>query len=83
MLLNTDQFLWQPGRDDRRGTFTVEASTLRWQQVPQEFVLQSARTGRKVHMEAERVDRDAEGEVIAWIYKPKGPLRFRVTVFND
>jgi hypothetical protein len=34
-------------------------------------------------MEAERVDRDAEGEVIAWIYKPKGPLRFRVTVFND
>lgn len=83
MLLNTDQFLWQPGNDANRSTFTAEASSLGWQQIPREFVLQSAKTGRKVHMEAERVDRDAEGDPQAWIYKPKGPLRFRVTVFND
>ncbi len=49
------------------------------------FVVRSARTGDRIAFVPQGVDRDAEGEVVAYVYAPASlaPAGLRVMLFND
>lgn len=69
------------------GAFVIDASDNKLFQfaVPQAFSFVSHKTGNAVLCVLDNTERNAENEVLAWIYKPLKSIKgFRhVTVFND
>lgn len=83
MTVNSNKFHWH--KDTK--TMSAEISDLNTKDVPQEIGMVSQRTGKSAYFALVRTDRDEEGDVRFWEYKPRNESRWcgveKVVVFND
>ena len=66
----------------------TEASLIEWPPLyaPQYITLKSEWTDRQITLEKVHTERDLEGDVVLWMYKPanrEGGVELTVEVFND
>lgn len=81
-MLNTNQFTF----DKTRKTLTAEASSLPdadWSF--RHLTIQSVHTGKRVFFEWVKTERDWEGDIMAWVYRPvdKKVNVKTLVIFND
>lgn len=79
-MISTDELTYVPAEN----TFYGEASTCRY--YDGDIVVRSARTGVKIQFDAVGVERDAEGETTAFVFRPRNRHQWgcgTVKLFND
>jgi len=82
--LSTNMFC----KSSNKRRLVTEASDLGWPSLyaPEHFTLTSEWTGRSIAMEKINTQKDEEGDIIMWMYKPANKaanINLTVEVFND